>query len=394
MNIAILCFGISSISNAGGTEKVFVEMSNAFSKRGHRVWTIWNDKPGIIPYYPFDATVNQVNLSLGKIKVPQRFKILREINKTFHRNSINKVDQYKTNILCQELVKKIDLDQIDVFICYEFNSVMVANQLSCGKIPVVAMVHNSIDDQIASLTPLQRQEASKATVYQVLMPSFVKQAEKLLTTKVICIPNIVPHVDISHTADLSLKKKKYRILHVGRIEGHQKRQLVLIQCFAKLADQFPQWDIYFYGPVSDKKYKSDIDQFVKTHHLETRIHFEGIKQNIIKELNKGDIFAFPSAYEGFGLALTEAMSVGLPSIGFSYAPAVNELIIDGENGYLASDDDEFTSKLSLLMENQEKRVLFGVNAKKSIIPYHPEAVWSKWEALLQDITNNKKITIL
>lgn len=30
MNIAILCFGISTIANPAGTEKVFVEMSNAF----------------------------------------------------------------------------------------------------------------------------------------------------------------------------------------------------------------------------------------------------------------------------------------------------------------------------------------------------------------------------
>lgn len=391
MNIALLCFGISSISNVGGTEKVFVEMANAFIKRGHQVWAVWNDNPGIIPYYPFDKAVSQVNLSLGKIQAPQRFKILREINKAFHLNRVNKVDQYKTNILCHELVKKIDLNKIDVFICYEFNSVMVANQLSCGKIPVVAMVHNSIEDQIASLTSVQRQEASKATVYQVLMPSYVKQAKKLLSTKVVYIPNIVPELDEAHTVDLSVRKEKYRIVHVGRIEGHQKRQLILIQCFAKLAAQFPQWDIYFYGPVGDQKYKSEIDQFVKMNHLEERIHFEGVTKNVIDKLNKSDIFAFPSAYEGFGLALTEAMSVGLPSIGFSYAPAVNELIIDGENGYLAKDNDEFTRKLSLLMENQMTRIKFGKSSKKSVIPYHPEAVWSKWEQLLESVTTNKII---
>ena len=47
MNIAILCFGISTIANPAGTEKVFVEMSNAFAVRGANVYAVWNDEPGV-----------------------------------------------------------------------------------------------------------------------------------------------------------------------------------------------------------------------------------------------------------------------------------------------------------------------------------------------------------
>ena len=69
MNIAILCFGIASIANVSGVEKVFVDMANQFVRQGAIVYSIWNDKPGVIPYYPFSAKVNQINLGLGKIKV-------------------------------------------------------------------------------------------------------------------------------------------------------------------------------------------------------------------------------------------------------------------------------------------------------------------------------------
>lgn len=51
MNIALLFFGIASISNVSGAEKVFVEMANRFSERGATVYTIWNDSPGVVPYY-------------------------------------------------------------------------------------------------------------------------------------------------------------------------------------------------------------------------------------------------------------------------------------------------------------------------------------------------------
>lgn len=50
-----------------------------------------------------------------------------------------------------------------------------------------------------------------------------------------------------------------------------------------------------------------------------------------------DIFAFPSHHEGFPLALTEAMGVGIPAVGYRSCPAVNELIHDGEDGYLTDD---------------------------------------------------------
>jgi len=79
VNIAILCFGISSIANVSGTEKVFVDMANHFVKNNNIVYSIWNDKPGIKPYYDFDPRVRQINLELGKIKAPIYYKIYREI---------------------------------------------------------------------------------------------------------------------------------------------------------------------------------------------------------------------------------------------------------------------------------------------------------------------------
>ena len=47
-----------------------------------------------------------------------------------------------------------------------------------------------------------------------------------------------------------------------------------------------------------------------------------------------DIFAFPSYHEEFSLALTEALSCGIPAVGDKNCPAVNELIQDGLNALL------------------------------------------------------------
>lgn len=389
MNIALVCFGIASISNVSGMEKVFVEMANEFIRRGHVVYAVWNDVPGIKPYYPLIPNVRSVNLGLGKIKVPLRYKIMREICKGLHIRAKNRVDTFKTEQLAKAFLLNIPLNNIDIFVCFEFNSFLVANYLSHKKIPIVVMVHNSIEDQIVPLTDLQRRQASEADVYQVLMPSYVEQAKRLLNTRIVYIPNIVPIIDDGNVADLAEHKIRYRIIHVGRVEGRQKRQLILVKAFVALSKKYPDWDLELYGPIGDCNYKSEIDSVIKSHNLDNRVIYKGITDHVLEALRESDIFAFPSSYEGFSLALTEAMSVGLPTVGFEYAPSVQDLIIDGKNGYLAKNEKEFTDKLELLMKNRDLRIKFGANARKEMEKYSPNIIWGKWEHLLINLIKDK-----
>ena len=384
MKVALLCFGIGSIANVSGMEKVCVAMANEFTRRGHTVFAVWNDQPGIKPFYPLAAKVQGINLGLGKINAPLRFKVLRELNKGLHINALNKVDQYKTSFLAQAMQKQLQAVP-DVYVCFEFNSVMVANKLAQGKIPVVAMVHNAVADQLGTLTKRQRQEASKATVYQVLMPSYVRQAERILTTKIVYIPNIVPQFAEAQVAEPGQAKKRHTIIHVGRVEGRQKRQLILVQAFTKLAGYFPEWNLDYYGPVRDTYYKKQIDALVKKHGLQERVRYKGITKNVTEALRQADIFAFPSAYEGFPLALTEAMAIGLPVVCVQDAPGVAELIHEGRDGYLVQTEEELVQKLARLMEHADLRTRLGLKARVTMQQFAPDIVWQQWEDLLQKV---------
>ena len=390
MRIALLCFGVGTIANVAGTEKVFVEMANAFTDRGHKVWAVWNDKPGVVPFYAFGQEVHQVNLGLGKINVPVTCKIQRELNKALHRSVNNKVDEYKAKKLVAALQSKINTKELDCIVCYEFNSVMVANKISQGSIPVAVMVHNSVEDQIGKLTALQRQEASKADVYQVLMPSYVAQAKSLLMTRIVYIPNVVPQIADRDVAGLGVEKKQNSIVHIGRIEGVQKRQLILVRAFAALAKQYPDWRLDLYGPVGDENYKNEILQFADEQGLSDRIQYKGITDTPLNALRKADIFAFPSAYEGFSLALTEAMGAGLPAIGFSGAASVGELINHNKTGLLAKDETDFTNQLERLMRDRDLRTRLGANAHEAMKQYASNVVWQQWEDLLKELCESKK----
>lgn len=106
----------------------------------------------------------------------------------------------------------------------------------------------------------------------------------------------------------------------------------------------------------------------------------------MEKLNESSIFAFPSSSEGMPLALIEAMSVGLPAIGYKSCPSVNELIIDGYNGFLCDDGiDDFAEKMKILMQDERLRKKMGENARESMKQFAPEKIWNQWEALIKEV---------
>ena len=76
--------------------------------------------------------------------------------------------------------------------------------------------------------------------------------------------------------------------------------------------------------------------------------------------NLADVFFFPSAMEGFGLAVGEAMSSGLPVV-VSNRGSIPELVVDGEGGFVSdpADPARFAERLRLLLGDAALRRKFG-----------------------------------
>lgn len=184
------------------------------------------------------------------------------------------------------------------------------------------------------------------------------------------------------------------IIYVGRINGVQKRQEILIKAFEKVKEQFPEWKVNLIGGTGSKSelnYKTYLENYIYNNSLNTKISLLGEKKNVNNFLVQSDIFAFPSAYEGMPLALTEAMAAGLPAIGYKSCPSVNELIVDGYNGFLCEDGiDDFAEKLKILMEDAELRKKMGQNARESMKQFAPEKIWNEWEALINKVVTESK----
>ena len=228
----------------------------------------------------------------------------------------------------------------------------------------------------------------QSKINQVLLPSFATHiTNHLPNAKTIVIGNAIPRYE--QEADLLRKKDNYKIIFVARLDKKHKRPHILIEAFAPLAKRYPNWSVEIWGAEDRKIYKKELEYLIASNHLEQQVHLMGTSTDVPSILQQGDIFAFPSAYEGFGLSLGEAMSMGLPAIGYKSCPAVNELIINGKTGILCDDGIKpFSDALEQLMKNQKLRAEMGKAGRIHMEQYVPQSIWNKWEELLVRVCNS------
>jgi glycosyltransferase involved in cell wall biosynthesis len=97
-----------------------------------------------------------------------------------------------------------------------------------------------------------------------------------------------------------------RCVNVGRLHP-QKNQKFLLKVFTHLPSRI-SLDIYGKGPL-----ENDL-RLLKEKNKINNVNFKGLSNDISDLLQEYDVFLMSSLYEGFSLALMEAMASGLPVI--------------------------------------------------------------------------------
>jgi len=375
------------VGDSGGMAKVTCAFAHEMKVRGHQVSLVYSDVQTGDFYYPLDEDIPAYDIRHYKgqsISYPWYLKVKREFYRTFDKQKARTVnDEFASSFLLDNLKDVLQTVQPNVIVSFQ---PAASKMLLCDlqtKIPVVTMSHGDPEDYFHTYPKEEIPALEKSAVCQVLLPSFEQHLKSHLpNVKTVVIGNAIPQYDVQ--ADLSAQKDTYKILFVGRLSKNHKRPHLLIEAFAGLADEFPDWNVELWGAEDGKAYYKELQLLIKRNHLENRVFLEGPTNDVPSVLQQGDIFAFPSAYEGFGLALGEAMSMGLPAVGYKSCSAVNELIKDGENGYLCDDGIEpLKIALQKIMKNQNLRKKLGWNAKKIIRKYSSFLIWNMWEKILK-----------
>jgi glycosyltransferase involved in cell wall biosynthesis len=114
---------------------------------------------------------------------------------------------------------------------------------------------------------------------------------------------------------------------------------MLIEAFARIATDFPQWTLLLAGRVGQAPVWAEAQRTIAENRLQERVsRVEGLSHQEIAELmRRSEVFVLPSQFEGLGLSLQEALFHGCACV--STDSGGPQDLLDGTNGLLVPKDN-------------------------------------------------------
>lgn len=366
-----IIFVIKSLSlTVGGAERVFCNVCSGLAARGHQVTVITFDSSARTPFYYLDSRVSRLTLTaesaINSGGIAQVFDCMRKLRRI------------------------VSFEKPDIVVGFMHSSyVILAFALLGMKIPLIGSEHT-----VREYYQKRLFQYGLVIIGVILLNKLTVLSKKIrdshpffLRSKMVLVPNPIEQaINLSNVGE---NKGAYTLLSVGRLE-ESKNHSALIKAFSKLAHAFPMWHLRIVG---EGPMFQDLQKLIKELELDSRISMPGFVKDIRLEYESAELFVIPSRFEAFGLVTAEAMSHGIPVMGFSDCPGTNELIDSFENGVLLDPEVDrvaaLASGLAKLMANPLLRRKLGIAGSKKIqkLPSYDD-VCDVWEILILSLARS------
>lgn len=350
----------------GGAERVISIISDELIQRGHTVTIgmFFEEK------LPVAYKLNE-NIGLEYVK-SYRFNTLSNMRKSFAS-----IEAY---------LKKISPDVV-----ISFTNVICARcSIICKKLKI-PVIFSERNDPTKLLRGWHNKVYQKILTHNVKNVVFQTNGAKALYPQSIQKRSIVivNPLDSNKFPPYYEGERKKEIVSVGRLEL-QKNQKMLVDSFAQIANDFPEYTLKIYG---DGSLREPLTQQINALNLQDRVLLMGKQSDIFNHINDAAVFAFTSDFEGIPNALIEAMALGLPCVATRCSPGgAEEFIEDGVNGYLVDcgDVDGFAVTLRNVLQKYDDSLLAGKKASNVRVRTSVKNIVDLWETYIKKVLYDKK----
>lgn len=359
-----LALFISSLKS-GGAERVMSLLATQWAERGDEVFLFTYDTPDAKPFYPFHERVQVEHLNVGGPSDGLANALIQNVRRI---QAVRKA------------VKKVGPDVVVSF--------MDATNIQCILatvglgIPVVVAEH--IHPPCYPLGLLW--ESLRKLVYPFADKVLVLTERgrdcfgPLIRRKISVMPNPVEvPVASSHQTDMATPS----LLAAGRL-AEQKGFDLLLEAFAKIAGRFPQWTLTILG---DGPLRGELESLRDRLGLEGRAVLPGTTPHIQAYFAAADAFVLSSRFEGFPMALCEAMAAGLPPVSFDCTTGPEEIIRHEKDGLLVPDGDvdALAEAMTRIMEDEALRKRLASNAPEVVQRFGMPRILGLWDAVFNSV---------
>jgi glycosyltransferase involved in cell wall biosynthesis len=150
-----------------------------------------------------------------------------------------------------------------------------------------------------------------------------------------------------------LNRSRRYLMFSGRLVGY-KRVDLLIDAFAAIAQQRPDWDLLIVGDgMIDHELRRRVPEA-----LRPRVNWTGFIDGSDNALayHAADVLVLPSDHEPWALVVQEAMAAGLPVVSSDVPGATHELVTDGVSGRVFPAGDGDALRRALLDVTDSERI--------------------------------------
>ena len=325
----------------GGVYSFLVDLCNGLSKN-HDIILVYSIRPQTPINFSkdFDSNISLINLQMSRSisvskDIKDFFRILKIIKE--HKPDIVHLHSSKAGVLGRLACTVLRYNNNKVYYNphgYAFLQ-QNASKLKRGIYFFIEKISATFKGTIIAVSNGEYKETLK------------------FTNKVIEIKNAINNKEL----DKVIKSKNGALVigTIGRI-SYQKNPIM----FNEIAKRFPAISFLWIGD-GELKEKLSSKNITVTGWVD--------RYKAIGLMNQLDIYIMTSLWEGMPIALLEAMYMKKVSI-VSDVIGNRDVIIDRENGFLASSIDEYENIISELLNDNELMSQIGYNAQSHIISNH------------------------
>lgn len=306
----------------GGAERVAVLWATGFVQHGHDVVMVLSENRNR-PSYPLPESVRIKNIGfftheglLGKIERRSMIYLRPIIHKKYFFR----------------LKKILKEERPDVFIGvmhpWGFWAKKALTEINY-KCPVIQTEHNAFDRPDVIKKEYDYKFIKNRIVERVtVLTSVDKQLIGNRLKSVSVLPNPLPFEPAKE-----IPKKDKIILAVGRIDVSKVKGFdLLIKAWAAIVDKHSGWKLHIVGGGKTKSFDKLFKMAKEGRLTNKNFELHGRSEDMKPLYKRASIFVLSSRYEGFGLALIEAMSQGCACIACDYNGRQSEIITNKDEG--------------------------------------------------------------
>lgn len=209
----------------------------------------------------------------------------------------------------------------------------------------------------------------------------------------LAIPHPIPDARQRLRQHLNLPDDEPIILFLSRLH-HKKGLDYLIAALGKLSAYRFTFVLAGSGSL---EYETEVKSLLASHGMQNRTKITGFVTGEIKDilLQGADLFALTSYSENFGIAVLEALAVGLPVL-VTPGVALADLVVQQQLGYVAQlDVDAISTTIQQILDHPIEAKLIGDRARQFIFErYTWEQIALQMKQIYAHIINQQSVTKL